>query len=179
MTSDQVTAHAREMSRSTPNPRSTVQLQATQSMLIPFPVVFVVLAFFCDLAFWRSGSPFWATAALWLLGEAVVFGLLAAVTGLTDFLGESRIRDLTDAWHHFIGNAAAIVLTSPQFLSARCEWRRSRASGSDGSCRWSSSGSPFCGLEGLRDGLQASCRRRRHAESWFFGISAIPPHVCR
>jgi uncharacterized membrane protein len=117
MTSDQITTRAREVARSTRNPRSTVQIAGhpIHPMLIPFPVVFVVSTFFCDLAFWRMGTPFWATAALWLLGGAVVFGVLAAVTGLTDFLGERRIRDLTDAWYHFIGNAVAIVLSLVNF----------------------------------------------------------------
>jgi uncharacterized membrane protein len=35
---------------------------------------------------------------------------LAAVLGLIDFLGEDRIRDLSAAWHHMIGNVIAVVL---------------------------------------------------------------------
>ena len=99
------------------NPRSTFQIAGhpIHPMLIPFPVAFVVATLFCDLAFWRIGSDFWATAALWLLGGALVFGGLAALTGLTDFLGERRIRDLRDAWYHFIGNAAAIILILVNF----------------------------------------------------------------
>jgi uncharacterized membrane protein len=50
-----------------------------------------------------------------LLGGALIFGVLAAAAGLTDFLAEHRIRELTDAWHHFIGNAAAIILTLVNF----------------------------------------------------------------
>jgi uncharacterized membrane protein len=117
VTSDQATTQIREMPRSTRNPRSTVQIAGhpIHPMLIPFPVVFVVSTFFCDLAFWRTGSPFWTTAALWLLGGALIFGVLAAAAGLTDFLAEHRIRELTDAWHHFIGNAAAIILTLVNF----------------------------------------------------------------
>ncbi|WP_087001704.1 DUF2231 domain-containing protein [Rhizobium sullae] len=99
------------------NPRSTAHIadHPIHPMLIPFPVVFVVSTLFCDLAFWRSGSPFWPQAALWLLGGALVFGTLAALAGLTDFLGEKRIRALSDAWQHFIGNAIAIVLTLVNF----------------------------------------------------------------
>jgi uncharacterized membrane protein len=117
VTTDQATTRAQEPPRSTRNPRSTVQISGhpIHPMLIPFPVVFVVSTFFCDLAFWRTGSPFWTAAALWLLGGAVVFGVLAALTGLTDFLGERRIRELTDAWYHFIGNAVAIILTLVNF----------------------------------------------------------------
>jgi hypothetical protein len=28
--------------------------------------------------------------------------------GLTDFLGDKRIRDLSAAWHHMIGNVIAV-----------------------------------------------------------------------
>lgn len=96
----------------TRNPRSTAQIKGhpIHPMLIPFPVAFLVATLFCDLAFWWTASPGWATASIWLLGGAVIMGALAAVAGLTDFVGEPRIRGLTDAWHHFIGNAIAIVL---------------------------------------------------------------------
>jgi uncharacterized membrane protein len=115
--SDQTTTLAPEMITSARNPRSTAQIAGhpIHPMLIPFPVVFVASTFFCDLAFWQTGSPFWTTAALWLLGGALLFGLLAALAGLTDFFGEPRIRQLTAAWHHFIGNAIAIVLTIANF----------------------------------------------------------------
>jgi uncharacterized membrane protein len=36
---------------------------------------------------------------------------LAAVAGLTDFLGDQRIRDLSAAWHHMLGNVAAVLLS--------------------------------------------------------------------
>ena len=35
---------------------------------------------------------------------------LAAAAGLTDFLGDRRIRDLTDAWWHFLGNLIVVIL---------------------------------------------------------------------
>ena len=37
------------------------------------------------------------------------------MAGLADFLGERRIRQLSTAWQHFIGNAIAIVLTLVNF----------------------------------------------------------------
>lgn len=116
-TAAQEVASTPEMARATRNPRSTLQIAGhpIHPMLIPFPVVFVVTAFFCDLAFWQTGSSSWSAAALWLLGGALVFGALAALAGLTDFLGEPLVRRLTAAWYHFIGNAAAIVLTAINF----------------------------------------------------------------
>ncbi len=95
-----------------PNPQSTAKIAGhpIHPMLIPFPIAFFVSTLVCDLAFWRTGNPIWATAALWLLGTGIVMAKLAAAAGLTDFLGDRRIRDLTDAWWHFLGNLIVVIL---------------------------------------------------------------------
>ncbi|HCX30608.1 MAG TPA: hypothetical protein DHU55_12705 [Blastocatellia bacterium] len=95
-----------------PNPQSTAKIAGhpIHPMLIPFPIAFFVSTLVCDLAFWRTGNPIWATAALWLLGTGIVMATLAAAAGLTDFLGDRRIRDLTDAWWHFLGNLIVVIL---------------------------------------------------------------------
>src|SRR6266480_335611 len=81
-----------------PNPKSTLQIAGhpIHPMLIPFPIAFFVGAFVCDLAFWGTGNSMWATGALWLIGAGLIMAALAAVAGLTDFLGDQRIRDLCD-----------------------------------------------------------------------------------
>jgi len=95
-----------------PNPKSTASIAGhpLHPMLIPFPIAFFVFAFLCDLAFWRTGDAFWATAALWLLGAALVMAALAALFGVIDFLGEPRIRALNDAWWHAGGNVLAVLI---------------------------------------------------------------------
>jgi uncharacterized membrane protein len=97
----------------TRNPRTTAKIadHPIHPMLIPFPIAFLVATFVCDLAFWRTGNAAWATASLWLLGAALIMAALAALAGLTDFLGDDRIRDLSAAWHHMIGNVIAVVLS--------------------------------------------------------------------
>jgi uncharacterized membrane protein len=94
------------------NPESTAQVAGhpIHPMLIPFPVAFLVATLVSDLVFLRTGHPGWATASLWLLGAALVMAALAAAAGLIDFLGDERIRDLSAAWHHMIGNVIAVVL---------------------------------------------------------------------
>jgi uncharacterized membrane protein len=79
-------------------------------ILVPFPIAFLVGAFASDLAFLGSDDPFWARASAWLIGVGVVMGALAAVAGLTDFLGSNRVRSITSAWVHFLGNALAMLL---------------------------------------------------------------------
>jgi uncharacterized membrane protein len=99
------------------NPRSTAQIAGhpIHPMLIPFPVAFLVATFACDLAFWRTGNGSWAIGSMWLLGAALVMAALAALAGLTDFLGEQRIRNITDAWLHMIGNVIAVLLSLVNF----------------------------------------------------------------
>jgi uncharacterized membrane protein len=97
----------------TRNPRSTAQIAGhpIHPMLVPFPIAFLVATFVSDLMFWRTGNPGWATASLWLLGAALIMAALAALAGLTDFLGEVRIRQLSTAWLHMIGNVVAVLLS--------------------------------------------------------------------
>ncbi len=94
------------------NPKSTASIAGhpLHPMIIPFPVAFLVTAFVTDLAFWATGSDGWAVASMWLLGAGVVMALVAAVFGFTDFFGDQRVRGLSDAWQHMIGNLIAVVL---------------------------------------------------------------------
>lgn len=100
-----------------PNPKSTLQIAGhpIHPMLIPFPVAFFVSVFVCDVAFKSSSFALWATAALWLLGAGLVMAALAALAGLTDFLGEPRIRALNDAWWHAGINILAVLLSLYNF----------------------------------------------------------------
>jgi uncharacterized membrane protein len=79
-------------------------------MLIPFPLAFFYATLVSDLAYWRTGEAFWATASFYLLAAAILTALLAAVAGFTDFVGDRRVRALGDAWQHLIGNLIAVAL---------------------------------------------------------------------
>jgi uncharacterized membrane protein len=94
------------------NPKSTASIAGhpLHPMLIPFPVAFLATAFVTDLVYWSTGNGGWATASMWLLGAGVVMGLAAALFGFTDFFGDARIRNISDAWQHMIGNLVAVVL---------------------------------------------------------------------
>jgi uncharacterized membrane protein len=115
----------------TRNPHTTAHIAGhpIHPMLIPFPIAFLVATFVCDLVFWRTGNPGWSTAALYLLGAAIVMAALAAVAGLMDFLGDERIRDLSAAWHHMIGNVVVVVL-------ALINWYRRYAGGDAAVLPW-------------------------------------------
>jgi uncharacterized membrane protein len=94
------------------NPQSTARIggHPIHPMLIPFPIAFFVATFVCDLVYWQTANPAWATAALWLLGAGLISAALAAVAGLTDFLGDRMIREMNDAWWHAGGNVLLVLI---------------------------------------------------------------------
>jgi uncharacterized membrane protein len=94
------------------NPKSTASIAGhpIHPMIIPFPVAFFVATFACDLAYWQTGNEAWFTAAIWLLGAGIVMAALAAIAGLTDVLGEPRIRALNDIWWHAGGNVLVVLI---------------------------------------------------------------------
>ena len=94
------------------NPKSTVSIAGhpIHPMLVPFPIAFFVATVACDLMFYRSVDTMWVTATVWLLGAGVIMALLAALAGFTDFLGDSRIRALSVAWWHLLGNLTLVLV---------------------------------------------------------------------
>lgn len=100
------------------NPRSTARIggHPIHPMLIPFPIAFFVGTLISDLLFWQSGDAFWAIASRYLLGAAIVTALLAALAGFTDFFGDRRIRALSHAIQHMLGNLAAVGIAAVNFL---------------------------------------------------------------
>ncbi|MGN6848950.1 MAG: DUF2231 domain-containing protein, partial [Sphingomicrobium sp.] len=59
-------------------------------------------------------------ASIWLLVVGLVMGALAAVAGLTDFLGDDRIRGASDAVKHMLANVTAVVL---ELVNLILRWR--------------------------------------------------------
>src|SRR5262245_19020978 len=105
------------------NPVSTANIfgHPIHPMLIPFPIALFVATLLADVAFWQTGNSIWVTAAIWLLGAGLVMAALAALAGVTDFLGDARIRDIPAAWQHAIGNVVAVLVSLFNFY-----WHYSR-----------------------------------------------------
>src|SRR4051812_42695628 len=96
----------------TRNPVSTANVggHPLHPMLIILPIGFFLATLVCDLLFWNTRTDAWATAGLWMLGVGLGGAVLGALTGLIDFTGDARIRDLRESWHHAIGNVVAVVI---------------------------------------------------------------------
>lgn len=79
-------------------------------MLVPIPIAAFVGALLTDIAYVASAEIMWANFSSWLLLVGVIFGVIAAIAGLIDFLGNRLVRALPPAWPHLIGNAVVLIL---------------------------------------------------------------------
>lgn len=80
-------------------------------LIVTFPIAFLTGAFATDLGYWLTSDPFWARASLWLIGAGFIAGLVAALTGMLDFLRIDRVQKHRAGWVHMFGNVAAMMLT--------------------------------------------------------------------
>jgi uncharacterized membrane protein len=80
-------------------------------LIVTFPIAFLTGAAGADLGYWFTHDPFWAQAALWLIGAGFVAGLVAALTGMLDFLRIDRVKKHSAGWIHMVGNVTALALT--------------------------------------------------------------------
>jgi uncharacterized membrane protein len=93
------------------HPRSTAKIggHPIHPMLIPFPIVCFIGTLITDIVYSQNANAGFATASHWLLIIGLVMAALAAVAGLTDFLGDKRIQG-ADAVKHMLANVTAVVL---------------------------------------------------------------------
>jgi uncharacterized membrane protein len=101
----------------TRNPVATAKLMGhpLHPLLVTLPIGFFVAVLMFDLIYWSTSDPAFATGALWLLGAGLVAAVAAAVAGLIDFTGDPRIRALSDAWQHAIGNVVLVLIQAFSF----------------------------------------------------------------
>nr|WP_024511263.1 DUF2231 domain-containing protein [Bradyrhizobium sp. ARR65] len=79
-------------------------------MLVPFPIVCFIGALLTDIAFALTAEMMWADFSAWLLLVGLIMGVLAAIAGLTDFLGNRMIRAQKPAWPHMLGNLLVLII---------------------------------------------------------------------
>jgi uncharacterized membrane protein len=91
-------------------PTAQVARHPIHPMLIPVPIVCFVGALVTDIAYACTAEMMYADFSAWLLLVGIVFGVLAAIAGLIDFLGNRLIRQQRPAWPHLIGNVVVLVL---------------------------------------------------------------------
>ncbi len=98
------------------HPRSTARIKdhPIHPMLVPFPIVCFILTFVLDILYVRGNTDV-AGSTIWLLVIGLVMAALAAVAGLTDFIGDERIRG-ADAIKHMLANVTAVLLEAANLV---------------------------------------------------------------
>ena len=107
------------------NPRSTARLfgHPLHPMLVPFPMVGFLGALVTDIAYARTANVQWSNFSVWLITAGLVMGGLAAVTGMIDYLGDSRVRKKKPATPHMLLNIAVFVVEIfNAFVHSRDGW---------------------------------------------------------
>lgn len=93
------------------------------AMLVPIPIVCFIGALVTDITYFITAEMMWADFSAWFLFVGFVFGVLAAIAGLIDFLSNRRIRAQTLAWPHMIGNLVVLILALfNNFIHTRDAW---------------------------------------------------------
>jgi uncharacterized membrane protein len=91
-------------------PTARVANHPIHPMLVPIPIVCFIGALVTDICYAVTAEMMYADFSAWLLLVGIVFGVLAAIAGLIDFIGNRLIRQRAPAWPHLIGNLAVLVL---------------------------------------------------------------------
>ena len=103
-------------------PRAAIGGVPIHAMLVPFPIVCFTGAMLSDITYSNSPQVQWANFSEWLLAFGLLFGVLAAIFGLIDFLAAGRARPRI-GWFHLLGNAVILVLALiNNFVHARDGW---------------------------------------------------------
>lgn len=94
------------------HPLSTVAVagQPLHWAFVQFPVVCFTLTLFTDLAYWATANLMWQNFSSWLLFAGLIFGALAIIVGLIDFLVRPAMRAYRPSGSYLIGSALVLLL---------------------------------------------------------------------
>lgn len=80
-------------------------------VIVTIPIALWVVVPVADLLYWWTNDLFWAKGSFWLLVGGLAVAVLAAITGLIDFLRIERVRKRSAGWAHMALNVLAMLLT--------------------------------------------------------------------
>jgi uncharacterized membrane protein len=79
-------------------------------LLFPIPVVLFVAALVADIAYANSANMMWLNFSEWLIAAGLLFGALAAITLIVEFIASPAIRTGPLGWTHLMLFFAAVVV---------------------------------------------------------------------
>jgi uncharacterized membrane protein len=91
-------------------------------LLFPVPVVLFVAALVTDIAYAKSASITWLNFSEWLIAAGLLFGALAAIVLIVEFLASRAIRAGVGWAHLVLFFAALIVELFNMFIHTRDGW---------------------------------------------------------
>jgi uncharacterized membrane protein len=99
------------------HPHSTAKIadHPIHPMIVPFPIVCFIFTLVLDILYVRGNTGV-AVVSNWVLGIGLGTAALAAIAGLTDYLGDQQLRGLGDALKHMLANVTAVVLMAVNFV---------------------------------------------------------------
>ena len=71
-------------------------------LLFPVPVVLFIAALVTDVAYANSANIVWLNFAEWLIAAGLLFGALAAIVLIVEFIASRAIRSGTRGWTHLV-----------------------------------------------------------------------------
>ncbi len=80
-------------------------------LLVTFPIGLLVAAFATDVGYFLTRDPFWARASIWLIGAGFITAVIAASTGIMDYIRIDRVRKRTAGQAHLILNVTVLLAT--------------------------------------------------------------------
>ena len=78
-------------------------------LLFPVPVVLFMAALVTDVGYAKSGNIMWLNFSEWLIAAGLLFGALAAIGLIVEFVASRAIRNGTRGWTHLALFFAALV----------------------------------------------------------------------
>src|SRR5689334_8784465 len=79
-------------------------------LLFPVPVVLFVAALVTDVAYANSDNITWLNFSEWLIAAGLLFGALAAIVLIVEFVTSPAIRAGAIGWTHLVLFFAALVV---------------------------------------------------------------------
>lgn len=97
--------------------KATIARHPIHPMLVVFPIGFFVGSIACDIIYGATQTPFWYFMATWLIAFGVIGGLLAALSGFTDYF-TARFTAVAKrtATLHLLVNLGLVVLYIVNFF---------------------------------------------------------------
>jgi uncharacterized membrane protein len=79
-------------------------------LLFPIPVILFIAALATDIVYAKTGNIMWLNFAEWLISAGLLFGAIAAVVLIVEFIASRAIRTGRVGWAHLVLFFAALVV---------------------------------------------------------------------